>query len=78
MGPLVDAQVAGGGEPLAAGGAGVGPGAGVDGLVLPQALLPGEAFSAHVTHKRLDVGVRHLVVAESADGGEGALAGVTF
>lgn len=78
MGPLVDAQVAAGGEPLATGGAGVGPGAAVDGLVLPQALLAGEAFPADVTHERFDVGVRHLVVAERADGGEGALAGVTF
>lgn len=78
VGPLVDAQVAGGGEPLSTGGAGVGPGARVDGLVLPQALLPGEAFSADVTHERFDVSVRHLVVAERADRGEGALAGVTF
>lgn len=78
MGPLVDAQVAGGGEPLPTGGAGVGPGAGVGGLVLPQALLAGEAFSADVTHEGFDVGVRHLVVAESAGGGEGALAGLTF
>lgn len=74
----MDAQVAAGGEPLATGGARVGPGAGVGGLVLPQALLPGEAFSADITHKGFDVGVGHLVVAESAGGGEGALAGLTL
>lgn len=78
VGPLVDAQVAAGGEPLPTGGAGVGPGARVDRLVLPQALLAGEAFAAHVAHEGLDVGVRHLVVAQGAGGGEGALAGLAL
>lgn len=55
--PLVDAQVAGGGEALAAGQAGVRPGAGVDGLVLAETLLPGEAFPTDVAHEGFDVGV---------------------
>lgn len=76
--PLVDAQVAGGGEALPAGGAGVRPGAGVDGLVLAEALLPGEAFPADVAHEGLDLGVRHLVVPERAGGGERAVAGVAL
>lgn len=78
MRPLVDAQVAGGGELLAAGRAGVRSSAGVDGLVLLQALLSGKALSTDVTHKWFDVGMRHLVAAEGAGGGEGALAGVTL
>lgn len=72
--PLVDAQVAGGGEALPAGRAGVRPCAGVDGLVLAEALLPGEAFPADVAHEGLDRGVRHLVVSERAGRGEGAIA----
>lgn len=78
MRPLVDAQVTGGGELLATGWAGVRSSTGVDGLVLLEALLPGKALSTDVTHKGFDVGMRHLVAAESAGGGEGALAGVTF
>lgn len=46
----------------------------MDGLVLAEALLPGEAFPADVTHKGLDLCVRHLVVPEGAAGGEGAFA----
>lgn len=57
VGPLVDPQVAGGGEALPAGGAGVGPRPGVDSLVLAEALLPGEAFPADVTHEGLHLGV---------------------
>lgn len=74
----MDAQVAGGGELLATGRAGVRSSAGVDGLVLLQALLPGKALSTDVTHEWFDVGMRHLVAAESAGGGEGALAGATL
>lgn len=73
--PLVDAQVAGGGEALPAGGAGVRPGAGVDGLVLAEALLPGEAFPADVTHEGLDLGVRHFMVPECTGRGKRAVAG---
>lgn len=73
--PLVDAQVAGGGEALPTGGAGVRPGAGVDGLVLAEALLPGEAFPADVAHEGLDLGVRHFVVPECTGRGKRAVAG---
>lgn len=76
--PLVDAQVAGGGEALPAGQAGVRPGAGVDGLVLAETLLPGEALPADVAHEGLDLGVRHLVVPERTGGGECAGAGLAF
>lgn len=76
--PLVDAQIAGGGEALPAGGAGVRPGAGVDGLVLAEALLPCEAFPTDVAHEGLDLGVRHLVVPERGRGGEGAVADVAL
>lgn len=62
----MDAQVAGGGESLATDRARVRPGAGVDGLVLTEALLTGKALPADITHERLDIGVRHLVVAERA------------
>jgi len=72
--PLVDAQVAGGGEALSTGGAGVRPGAGVHGLVFAEALLPGEAFPANVAHEGLDLRVRNLVVAQCARRGEGAVA----
>lgn len=51
--PLVDAQVAGGREALPAGWARIRPGTGVDGLVLAEALLPGEAFPTDVTHEGL-------------------------
>lgn len=60
--PLVDTQVAGGGEALAAGRARVRPRARVDSLVLAQAPLPDETFPADVAHKRLYLGVRHFVV----------------
>lgn len=76
--PLVDAQVAGGGEALPAGGAGVWSGTGVDGLVLTEALLPGEALPADVAHEGLDLGMRHLMVSECAGRGEGALAHVAL
>lgn len=72
--PLVDAQVAGGGEALAAGRAGIRPGAGVDGLMLAETLLPGEAFPTDVAHEGFDLSVRHLVVPERAGRGEGAFA----
>lgn len=72
--PLVDAQVAGGGEALAAGRAGVRPGTSVDGLVLTEALLSGEAFPADVAHEGFDLSVRYLVVSECTGGGEGAAA----
>lgn len=74
----MDAQVAAGGEALPAGQAVVRSGAGVDRLVLSEALLPGEALSTDVTHEGLDFGVRHLVVAERAAGGEGAVARVAL
>lgn len=73
--PLVDAQVAGSGEPLPAGGAGVWPGTGVDGLVLAEALLPGEAFPADVAHEGLDLSVRHFMVPECAGRRKRAVAG---
>lgn len=76
--PLVDAQVAGGGEGLGAGLAGVGPRASVDGLVFSQVLLPGETFPTHVAHEGLDLSVGHLVVAECGGGGEGAVAGLAL
>lgn len=74
MRPLVDPQVAGGGKRLVAHLAGVGPSPRVDGLVLPEALLPVEALPADVAHEGLDFGVRHLVVPERCGGGEGAVA----
>lgn len=74
--PLVDAQVAGGGESLAAGRARVRPSARVDGLVLAEAPLPDEAFPADVAHEGLHLGVRHLVVPQRAGGGKGAVADV--
>lgn len=60
--PLVDTQVAGGGEALAAGWARVRPRARVDGLVLAQAPLPDETFPTDVAHEGLHLGVRHFVV----------------
>lgn len=53
----MDAQVTGGGESLATSWARVRSGTSVDGLVLLQALLPGEAFSTDITHKRFDIGM---------------------
>lgn len=76
--PLVDAQVAGGGEALAAGRARVRPRARVNGLVLAQAPLPDETFPADVAHEGLHLGVRHLVVPERAGGGESAVADVAL
>lgn len=55
--PLVDAQVAAGGEPFAAGLAGVRPRPCVDPLVLLQALLPGEALPTDVAHERFHLSV---------------------
>lgn len=55
--PLVDAQVSRGGEPLAAGLAGVRPHPRVNSLVLLQALLPDEALATDVTDEGLDLGV---------------------
>lgn len=74
----MDAQVTRGGELLATGWAGVRSSTGVDGLVLLQALLPGKALPTDIAHKGFDVGMRHLMAAEGAGGGEGALAGGTF
>lgn len=76
--PLVDAQVAGSGETLAAGRARVWPCARVDGLVLAQAPLPDETFPTDVAHEGLHLGVRHLVVPERAGGGERAVADVAL
>lgn len=72
--PLVDSQVAGGRKGLFAHLAGVRPSPRVDGLVLSEALRPGEALPADVTHEGLDVAVRRLVVPERCGGGEGAVA----
>lgn len=74
----MDSQIAGCGEPLAAGLAGVGPGACVDRLVFSEVLLPGETLSTDVAHEGLDFGMGHLVVAERAGGGKGAFAGVAL
>lgn len=71
--PFVHAQVAGGGEALGAGLAGVRPCPGVHGLVLPQALLARKALSADVAHEGLDFGVRHLVVSQCPTGCKGAV-----
>lgn len=57
VGALVGTEIAGGGEVLPAGLAGERPSASVDGLVLPQAFLPDEAFPTDVTHERLDFSV---------------------
>lgn len=76
--PLVDAQVAGGGEALAAGWARVWPCARVDGLVFTQAALPDETLAADVAHEGLHLRVRHLVVPERAGGGERAVANVAL
>lgn len=76
--PLVDTQVAGGGEALAAGRARVRPSARVDGLVLAEAPLPDETFPADVAHEGLHLGVRHLVVPQRAGGGKCAVADVAL
>lgn len=54
---LVDSQVAGCGETLATGLARVGSGARVDGLVLPEVLLPCETLPTDVAHEGLDFGM---------------------
>ena len=76
--PLVDAQVAGCGKPLSAGLAGVRSCPRVDGLVLPEALLPGETLTADITHEGLYLGVRNFVIPECTGGGKGAVAGVAL
>lgn len=73
----MDTEVTGSGEALSAGRTLVWPGASVDSLVISEGLLPLKALLADVTFEGLDFGVRHFVVAESARGGEGAVAGVT-
>ncbi len=55
--PLVDTQVAGSGEALSTGWAGVRSGTGVDSLVLTEALLPRKAFPTDVAHEGLDLGM---------------------
>lgn len=57
MRPFVDTQVAGGGEALPTGWAGIWPGTGVNSLVLAEALLPGEAFTTDVAHEGFDLGM---------------------